>query len=169
MKPFPSKGNTRRNGKEEIIGYLKSLGGSPYLDGDSWNPANFNVSRVLEMEPYYGILFLLDYEFKNWDNPDRENGDNYVISLVKEGLFYWEDRNLTFDHFTTMLREMHQVHLYNTTYRQTFEDDISKAVERVKAFSSVKLKNNFSSSKISFYSNTFNRSSLSTKANRELS
>lgn len=112
------------------------------MDGDAWDPESFNISRIIEMEPYYGVLFLLDYEFKTDDNPEKEkDSDHYVISLVKEGLFYWEDRNLTFDHFTTMLREMHQVHLYNSTYRETFEDDISKAVERVKAFSSVKLLN----------------------------
>lgn len=127
------------NGKNEMIEYLRSLGGSPYLDGDSWNPDNFNISKVLELEPYYGALFLLDYEFKTWDNPESQSDDDTrVVSLVKEGLWSWEEGPETFDHFGLMLSEMHQLHLLNGTYRQTFEDDIEKAVKNLEAFSAVK-------------------------------
>lgn len=65
--------NVRKNGKMEIIEYLKSLGGSPFLNGDSWDPLKFNISKVLQNEPYYGVLTLLDNEFKAWSNPGNKS------------------------------------------------------------------------------------------------
>lgn len=129
----------KRNGKNEIIDYLKSLGGSPYLNGDSWDPTKFNISRIIEIEPYYGVLLLLDFEFKIWDY-ERDR----VPSLVKEGVYYWNEKEKTnYEHFNVMLKEMHEVHLRNTSHRQFLEDEISKAVDRVKDFNLVSLINQF--------------------------
>jgi hypothetical protein len=124
----------KKSGKKEIIDYLKSLGGSPYLSGDAWDPANFNISKIIEIEPYYGVLLLLDFDFKSWDfSQDR------VPSLVKEGIFYWNEKEKTnYEHFNVMLREMNEVHLLNSSYREALENEISKAVDRVKDFSLVR-------------------------------
>lgn len=122
----------------EIIEYLKSLGGSPYLNGDSWDPNNFNISKVLQQEPYYGVLTLLDNEFKSWSNPEGWNKSHSIPSLVKEGIYYYEDpANLNYDHYKDMLIEMNELHLENQAVREEKEAEIVKAVDRLAAFEKV--------------------------------
>lgn len=130
--------NIRRNGKKEIIDYLKSLGGSPYLNGESWDATKFNISKVLQQEPYYGVLTLLDNEFKSWSNPDGWNKSHGIPSLVKEGIYYYEDpERLNYDHYKEMLIEMNELHLANQTFREEQEKEILKAVDRLAAFEKV--------------------------------
>lgn len=132
------KGNVRRNGKNEIVDYLKSLGGSPLLNGDSWDPTKFNLSKVLETEPYYGVLNLLDYEFTLKYAPDGWNKSHSIPSIVKEGIFSWESEDrIRFTQYKQMLSEMFELETVSISKREKLEMEIDKAVERLKSFSEV--------------------------------
>lgn len=129
-----------KNGKKEIIDYLQSLGGSPFLSGDAWDPSKFNVSKVLQLEPYLGVLTLLDYEFKSWSNLEGWNKTHAIPSFIKEGLFSWEDpERLTYKHYKQMLVEMFDLQSQNSAFREAFEEKIDKAVARLEEFEKVKI------------------------------
>lgn len=115
------------------------MGGSPLLNGESWDPTKFNLSRILEAEPYYGVLHLLDYEFQTWHQPEGWNKSHAIPSLVKEGVWSWEDdeRRLNFNHFNQMLKEMYDFESQNSDRRDKLEVEINSAVERLKSFGEV--------------------------------
>ena len=135
---FVFEANNIENDRKEIINYLQSLGGSPILNGDSWDPSQFNLSKIIEHEPFYGVLSLLDYEFKPWSNLDGWNRTPAIPSFIKEGVFSWEDdKRLTFKHYKEMLIEMFNLQTHNSTYRQKLEANIDKAIDRLKTFGEV--------------------------------
>lgn len=117
-----------------MIDHLKSLGGSPYLNGDSWDPEKFNLSRIIELEPRFGTLFLLDFGFQG-TSPD---GRHDLPSLVKEGIYFSDSREKsTYKHYNEMMVEMEQLELQGASFREAAEIKISKAVERLQAFDKV--------------------------------
>lgn len=117
-----------------MIDHLKSLGGSPYLNGDSWDPEKFNLSRIIELEPRFGTLFLLDFGFQG-TSPD---GRHDLPSLVKEGIYFSDSREKsTYKHYNEMMVEMEQLELQGASFREAAEIKISKAVERLQAFNKV--------------------------------
>lgn len=114
--------NVVRNGRKEIIEYLKSLGGSPFLNGDSWDPSEFNVSKILQLEPYHGVLLLPNYEYgKSQDVIERDNRTHRPI--------------FKFSHYKEMLMEMFNVQAINSTYRDQFIATIDKAVQMLENYS----------------------------------
>lgn len=117
-----------------MVDYLKSLGGSPYLNGDSWDPEKFNLSRIIELEPAFGVLFLLDYGFQGM-SPD---GRHDLPSLVKQGIYFFDSKEKsTYKHYHEMMAEMEQLELQGTSFREAAEININKAVERLQAFDKV--------------------------------
>lgn len=127
----------RENGKKEIVDYLKSLGGSPYLSGADWDPEKFNISRILQSEPYFGTLILLDFEFKSYYAPDGYKQNN-IASLIKEGTFSWfESEKKTNKHFTQMLEETHELHLLNSKEREKVDAKIKAAIDHLQVFREV--------------------------------
>lgn len=79
------------NGHHEIVEYLQSLGGSPYLTRhlawkpnlfnlwptnsnlsslscDFWDEEKFEITRIFESEPVDGLWFLLSYELQRCEN-----------------------------------------------------------------------------------------------------
>lgn len=117
-----------------MIEYLKSLGGSPYLNGDSWDPEKFNLSRIIELEPRLGTKFLLDFDFQGM-SPD---GRHDLPSLVKEGIYFIDSKEKsTYKHFNEMMAEMEQLELQGGSFREAAEIKINKAVERLQAFDKV--------------------------------
>lgn len=117
-----------------MIDYLKLLGGSPYLNGDSWDPTKFNISRIIELEPRFGILILLDFDFMGM-SPD---GRHDLPSLVKEGIYSTDSKEKeTYKHFNEMMAEMEQLELQSASFRDNAELKINKAVERLRAFDKV--------------------------------
>lgn len=134
-------GNVLKNGRMEIVQYLQSLGGSPFLNGPSWDPSKFNLSKVLQLEPFLGVLNLLDYKFQSWANLDGWNKTHAIPSFIKEGIFSWENPDrLTYKHYKQMLVEMFDLATRNYTNREVFEAKIDKAVDRLKSFEEVRTK-----------------------------
>lgn len=132
--------NVVESGKKEIIEYLKSIGGaSPILNGDSWDPSQFNLSKIVQHEPYYGVLYLLDYEFKPWSNLEAWNKTHSIPALIKEGIFYIEDpERLTYSHYKEMLVEMFELQKHNSSYKEKYETKIDTAVDNLKKFGEVR-------------------------------
>lgn len=130
--------NVIENGKQEIVDYLNSIGGSPILNGDSWDSSQFNLSKVFQYEPFYAVLLLLDYEFKPWSNLDGWNKTHSIPSFIEEGIFSFEDpEKLTYKHYKEMLEEIFMTKTQNSTYREKLEANIDEAVERLKTFGEV--------------------------------
>lgn len=128
----------RQNGRREIIDRLKSLGGSPYLDGDAWDPSKFNVSRIIEEEPFFGLSLLLDYDFNTGFPPDGWEKYDRIPVLEKKGILSIDhNEKSSYKQYSEMLSEMDRLKLQNTKTRETVEKEIEKAVERLKAFDEV--------------------------------
>jgi hypothetical protein len=131
-------GYVRKDGVRAVIDHLRNLGGSPLLDGPAWNEKNFNVSKIIELEPHFGILFLLDFEFKSYYAPDGWNKSHHIPSLIKEGVFSWEERaNVTFHHYNQMVSEMYELQSVNSVERDKLEANTEKAVNHLRMFSEV--------------------------------
>jgi hypothetical protein len=66
----------RKQGKQEMINFMKSMGGFPMLEGDSWNALNFNRSKNFENFP------LLMSEFLNMGFQIKKDETNSMLSRV---------------------------------------------------------------------------------------
>lgn len=131
--------NVVTKGKGDIIDHLKSLGGSPFLNGASWDPSKFNVSKIIEQEPYFGTLFLLDYEFTTTPDHEGYNKTHAIPTLIKEGVYSIDEKErATYSHYITMLGEMKDLFKLNTKDREAEEAEIEKAVKRLDTFTKVR-------------------------------
>lgn len=124
-----------------MLDHLKSLGGSPYLNGASWDPSKFNISRIIEAEPYYGVLILLDYDLQTDFTPDGYNKTERILALIKEGIDSTDEGEMgTVRHFKEMLVDMEDLHEGNSTYRDDIEAKIDVAVGNLQKYRDVSFK-----------------------------
>lgn len=106
------------------------------MDGDSWDPSKFNVSRVLQLEPFHSVRLLLQYkyirkkdfvlfypEYKIRSGPAQLH--NSDLSKV-DSKFYKE-----------MLIEMFDYHLRNSTYRRKLDKIFDDSIARKEKFDEV--------------------------------
>lgn len=113
-----------KTGRREIIDYLKSLGGSPFLNRESWDSSKFNLSRIFDVEPALSIHILLRYQFY------VDYGKKYFTPTSFEfNGGYDNSSNLRYDHYKEVLMDIFNVPLLNSTFRNDFEAHIDKSLE----------------------------------------
>jgi ribosome-associated translation inhibitor RaiA len=61
------------NGTTEILDYIKSWGGSPYVSGDSWNPDDFNITKIFDLEPKHAVRLFLNQIVEKCENPQNSS------------------------------------------------------------------------------------------------
>lgn len=47
-----------------MIEHLKSLGGSPFISGSSWNSSNYSLKKLFNEEPFHATVLLLNHELQ---------------------------------------------------------------------------------------------------------
>ena len=134
-----------KHGQKEIIEHLDTLGGSPLLNGDSWDPSKYDVAKVIEQESYYGLLSFFGYEIKNY---------NETFTFTYKGLFirnffslnisvYYSDYSdpdtIIYSQYKFMLNEMFQTYRLGTNERDLLDSKFDRSVERVKVFDNVRI------------------------------
>lgn len=71
--------------------YLKSLGGSPFISGNSWNEKAFNLAKIFYAEPDHAINLFLDHKLHKCQHPENQTAEilcfKYEIS--------WNDTSQT--------------------------------------------------------------------------
>lgn len=93
---------------------------------------------MIELEPHFGVLILLDYEFKKDYAPYGYEKSDHLLSLIKNGVFFTDEREKSsYRQFNEMMIEMEQLHLTNDSHREEVERRINEAVERLKIFDKV--------------------------------
>lgn len=147
-------GNVIVNGTNEIIDYLMSLGGSPLLNGDSWDPSSFNLTRIIQLAPSNGVLFLLGYDlqsiYRNDVDKNFERLNSTSLHYIFKGLSWNRNEvnkfNLVqrrdperriYTQYKDMMFEMIEFYKRNSTYRNTLEAKIDKAIEGLKVLDEV--------------------------------
>ena len=122
-------GNVVKNGRTEIIEYLKSLGGSPLLNGDSWDPTKFDVAKIIQQEPYEGLLRMVGFQLK----PTYQRSVHNFLTFEGPGKL----DELTYPNYKEMLKEMFQFNILTSSNKTPLELNIDKAIENVKVFDQV--------------------------------
>lgn len=123
-------------GRKEIISYLKTISGSPLLNGDAWDVSQFNISKIIYHEPFLGVSYLLDFEFKSSSN--LIGSESLRPSFVKKGIFSSEDpsRN-SYTHYKEMLVEMFGLASLTLGEREKIEANINKAIDNLRKYNEV--------------------------------
>lgn len=130
-------GNVEINGLKDTISYLKSLGGSPFISGDSWDPSQFDIKNVFIKNPAAALYILLNYKFESYKFPLTDETPASYNGLKKMDLWgsaYDEDYYVD---TKEMLEEVYNIYLLETVKKELVVSQISQAMDRVIAFRSV--------------------------------
>ena len=133
-----------KHGQKEIIEYLDTLGGSPLLNGDSWDPSKYDIASVIEQESYYGLLSFFGYEIKKkfgfltveFNGLLMRNFDN--MNGLKDYYDYSDPETIIYSQYKFMLNEMFHTYKLGTKERDLLGSKFDKSIERVKVFDNVK-------------------------------
>lgn len=122
-------GYVMRKGGKEIIAHLRSLGGSPLLDGNSWDPSKFNVSNIIQQESHYGSFILLSREISQ--------KIDFANSTILHFTWILRVRYLVDPGFKDMLRELFDFYKLDFAQRAAMDENIDKAIKHFQAFKEV--------------------------------
>ena len=124
-------GYVLKHGRKEITEYLDTLGGSPLLNGDSWDSTKYDIAKVIEQESYYGLLKLLGYQIRN-----RNGTFTFNFKGLRYSYYNYSD-TIIYAQYKSMLHEMFQTFKLGTNDRNMLETKFNRSIERVKAFDNV--------------------------------
>lgn len=83
--------------------YLKSLGGSPFISGDSWKPHIFHITKLFDAEADHAMSLFFDHKLQKCQHPDNSTAE---ILCFKHDIS-WNDTSLSaFNDTVDMLIEM---------------------------------------------------------------
>lgn len=120
-----------------MLNHLKSLGGSPFLNGESWDPSKFSLENIFIKEPASALYILLNYKFEAFNFPLTSKLPPSYYGLRKMDLWgsaYDEDK---YSDVILMLEEINNLYLLDSIKKETVISQITKAVDRVISFRKV--------------------------------
>lgn len=120
-----------------MISHLKSIGGSPFISGDSWDPSKFNLADIFLADPSSALYILLNYKFEGFKLPLSNELPPSYTGLKKMDL--WGSAYDGDDYVDTreMLEEVNNVFLLDSVKKQLVTSQIAQGINRIMEFRSV--------------------------------
>lgn len=106
------------------------------LNGDSWDPLKYNVSEVIQQEPF-AFLELLGYKIEVLDRAALDK--TQILTFFFDRPYFENDEfEVPYLSYKEMLQEFYEFHKLGSNSRKPLESNVDKAIDHVKALDEVK-------------------------------
>lgn len=120
-----------------MLNHLKSLGGSPYLDGEAWDPSKFSVTNIFKKEPAFALHILLSYKFESYKSPLSTESPLSYDGMKKTDLWGSAYSSESYTDYIEMLEDVNNLYLLDTDNKEKVKSQIRKSVDRAISFRDV--------------------------------
>lgn len=120
-----------------MLKHLKSIGGSPYLEGESWDPSKFSITNIFKKEPASALHILLNYKFEAYKVPLTAEAPPSHYGMKKMDLWGSPYKEDDYNDIIEMLEDVNKLYLLTSDKIEIIKSHIRKAVDQVIAFRKV--------------------------------